>query len=89
VFSTLSSVRKVVVGLVLGLVVVLAVPVYFTWGWSRAESACGIGQTVAAHRRLTAEFDGADSGSVRLSWHASEGFTCTYSNGKTRASYWF
>ncbi len=84
----MSSVRKVVVGLVLGLLVVLAVPVFFRWGWSRMGSACGIGPTAADHRRLNAELDGADSGSVRLSWHVSEGFTCTYSNGKTRSSYW-
>ena len=81
--------RKVVVGVVLAVVLVTTVPIYFKWGWSRMDSACGFGPGAAEQRRLNAEFDGADSGSVRYSWRWSDGFTCTYSNGKTRSSYWF
>ena len=76
--------RKVIVAVVLTVVLVLAVPIYFRWGWSRMVSECDF-----SHDAFALRHTGVTSESVSYSWHWSDGFTCKYSNGKTRTSYWF
>jgi hypothetical protein len=76
------------VAAVLVTALVLAVPVYFHWGWSRMADECDFG-TPSSPAQTQIPFDSADSKSVAFSWRWSGGFTCTYNDGTTRSSYWY
>lgn len=68
---------------------VIAVPLYFRWGWTRMVAECNFGHDLREQRQSDVPFDSAGTKSVSYSWQWSDGFTCEYSNGKTRSSYWF
>ena len=53
-------------------------------------TACGLGDSPLGQRHLDeVPLDARGSRSVSCSWHVSGGFTCTYSHGRTRTTYWF
>lgn len=66
------------------------VPIYFRVGWTRMTTQCGLGDSPLEQRHLDEDpLDSEGSRSVHYSWRWSGGFTCTYSSGYTRSSYWF
>lgn len=71
-------------------VLALTIPVYLRVGWSRMTDECGFGDNPLPQRNAQ-EYDRdiTRKASVHFSWEVRGGFTCTYSDGQVRQSYWF
>lgn len=65
---------------------VVAAGLYLGVGWDHMASQCGSFDYLSSH--LPDVPNGGMLG-VDYSWRFAGGFTCSYSDGTTRTSYWF
>jgi hypothetical protein len=82
-------VPKVVIGILVLALLMLAVPAYLRLGWNRMTDQCARDLDALVSNGVHEGPDSHSSGSVSYSWEWPKGFTCTFSDGTKRQSLWF
>jgi hypothetical protein len=89
VWKYCDRMRAVVTSIVMVLVAFVAGGMYLKVGWERMATECGSKDQLIAKLNQFPEGPTQMSVSVSYSLQFPKGFTCEYSDGSKRSSYWF